>query len=51
MLAKHYIRNTDMTTNDIAFLLGYQEINSFIRAFSLWTGEIISEYRNHKIPG
>ena len=51
MLAKHYIRNTDMTTNDIAFLLGYQEINSFIRAFSLWTGESISEYRNHKIPG
>ncbi|MBR5164917.1 MAG: helix-turn-helix domain-containing protein [Ruminococcus sp.] len=48
MLAKHYIRNTDMTTNDIAFLLGYQEINSFIRAFSLWTGESISEYRNKK---
>ena len=48
MLAKHYIRNTDMTTNDIAFLLGYQEINSFIRAFSLWTGESISEYREKK---
>lgn len=48
MLAKHYIRNTDMTTNDIAFLLGYQEINSFIRAFSLWTGKSISEFRNHK---
>ena len=48
MLAKHYIRNTDMSTNDIAFLLGYQEINSFIRAFSLWIGKSISEYRNKK---
>ena len=45
-LAIHYIRNTDMTTNDIAFLLGYQELNSFLRAFTLWTGMGISEYKN-----
>lgn len=46
-LALHYIRNTDMTSNDIAFLLGYQELNSFLRAFSVWTGMSISEYKNH----
>ena len=45
MLAIHYIRNTDMNTNDIAFLLGYQEINSFLRAFSIWTGQSISDYK------
>lgn len=45
ILAKHYIRNTDMTSDDIAFLLGYQELNSFLRAFSVWTGMSISEYR------
>ena len=45
LLAKHYIRNTDMSSDDIAFLLGYQEINSFLRAFSLWTGMSIGEYR------
>ena len=45
LLARHYIANTEMTTNDIAFLLGYQEINSFLRAFSMWTGRTISEYR------
>ena len=45
MLAVHYIRNTDMSTNDIAFLLGYQEINSFLRAFAIWTGKPISEFR------
>ena len=45
VLAKHYINNTDMTTNDIAFLLGYAEINSFLRAFTIWTGMSISEYK------
>lgn len=45
LLAKHYIRNTDMSSDDIAFLLGYQELNSFLRAFNLWTGMSISEYK------
>lgn len=45
LLAKHYLRNTDMSSVDIAFLLGYQEINSFLRAFSVWTGMSVSEYR------
>ena len=45
ILARHYIRNTDMSSDEIAFLLGYQEINSFLRAFSAWTGMSITEYR------
>ncbi len=45
LLAKHYIKNTDMSTDDIAFLLGYQELNSFLRAFSTWTGMSVSEYK------
>ena len=45
ILAIHYIRNTDMTTNDMAYLLGYAELNSFLRAFSVWTGKTITEYR------
>ena len=45
LLAKHYIRNTDMGSDDIAFLLGYQEVNSFLRAFSVWTGMSITEYK------
>lgn len=45
ILAIHYIRNTDMTTNDMAYLLGYAELNSFLRAFSVWTGKSITEYR------
>jgi len=45
LLAKHYLRNTDMSSDDIAFLLGYQEINSFLRAFNVWTGMSITEFR------
>lgn len=45
LLAKTYLANTEMTTEDIAFLLGYQEIGSFLRAFTVWTGQTISEYR------
>ena len=45
LLAKHYLRNTDMSSDEIAFLLGYQEINSFLRAFNVWTGMSITEYR------
>lgn len=49
MLNKSTIeKDCNITTNDIAFLPGYQEINSFLRAFGLRTGVSISEYRNHK---
>lgn len=47
MLAIHYISNTDISTNDIAYLLGYQELNSFLRAFTMWTGKSVSEYRKN----
>lgn len=46
LLAKTYLTNTDMTAEDIAFLLGYQEIGSFLRAFTVWTGQTVNEYRN-----
>ena len=46
LLAKTYLANTDMTAEDIAFLLGYREIGSFLRAFAIWTGKTVSEYRS-----
>ena len=48
LLAKNYIQNTDMSSEDIAFLLGYQELNSFFRAFTVWTGMSVSEYKDRK---
>ena len=45
LLARHYLKNSDMITDDIAYLLGYQDLNSFVRAFHIWTGMTISEYK------
>lgn len=45
LLAKNYIKNTKLSSEDIAYLLGYQDLNSFFRAFSLWTGKTVSEYK------
>lgn len=43
-MAIHYIDDTDMNTADIAYLLGYSEVNSFLRAFANWTGKNLSEF-------
>ena len=45
LLAKTYLANTNMSAEDIAFLLGYQETGSFLRAFAMWTGQTVSEYK------
>lgn len=45
LLAKNYIKNTDMVSDDIAFLLGYKDLNSFLRVFQIWTGMTITEYK------
>lgn len=46
ILAFSYFKNPEMTTEDVAYLLGYSEVSSFSRAFKKWTGQTISEYRN-----
>lgn len=38
-LARHYLSVTDYTSAEISFLLGYEEPNSFFRAFRAWTGQ------------
>ena len=38
-LARHYLSATDYTSSEISFLLGYEEPNSFFRAFRTWTGQ------------
>lgn len=45
LLTINYLRNTKLSSEDIAYLLGYQDLNSFYRAFSLWTGKSITEYK------
>lgn len=44
-LAKNYIMNFNMTNEEIAYLIGYCDCNSFVRAFNSWTGISLSEYK------
>lgn len=37
-LAIHYLERTDVSSAEISFLLGFEEPNSFFRAFNEWTG-------------
>lgn len=37
-LAHHYLQNSSMTGAEISFLLGFEDPNSFFRAFRAWTG-------------
>jgi len=37
-LALHYLRRTQLTATEIAYLLGFDEATSFFRAFQRWTG-------------
>ncbi|MDH0866690.1 AraC family transcriptional regulator [Mitsuaria sp. GD03876] len=37
-LARHYLEKTALSHAEISFLLGFDETNSFYRAFKAWTG-------------
>lgn len=37
-LSRHYLGTTRLTSSEIAYLLGFEEPNSFYRAFHHWTG-------------
>ena len=47
-LADNYIRQNDMTSDELAFLLGYADTNAFLRAFSQWAGMSVGEYKRQK---
>ncbi|WP_412989451.1 helix-turn-helix domain-containing protein [Pediococcus siamensis] len=44
-LALSYLRNQNLNTNEIAYLVGYADPNSFSRAFKTWTGTTITQYK------
>jgi AraC-like DNA-binding protein len=37
-LARHYLNNALLELNETAYLLGYEDSNSFVRAFRTWEG-------------
>ncbi len=45
-LAQHYLKQPSISAAEISFLLGFQETNSFTRAFKSWTGQTPNAYRH-----
>jgi len=47
-LALQYLQFTSLTPKEIGFLLGYNSVSNFRRAFKSWTGRKLSDYRPHE---
>ncbi|MFT3770359.1 MAG: AraC family transcriptional regulator [Minicystis sp.] len=45
-----HLREPDRTISEIAFLVGFNEVGAFTRAFRRWTGEAPSAYRRREAP-
>ena len=44
--ARRLLANTDLDSGEVAFLLGFEELNSFTRAFRSWEGTTPSRWRS-----
>lgn len=44
-LARHYLQHSKVELTGVAFLLGYEDANSFFRAFQTWEGTSPGEWR------
>ena len=50
-LAHHYLRHSAIEFHEVAYLLGYEDANSFFRAFHQWEGASPGEWRaRHEEP-
>ena len=51
-LAHHYLEQSIIELNEVAYLLGYEDANSFFRAFQAWEGTSPGEWRaRHRTAG
>lgn len=48
-LALHYLTSTALTDSEIGFLIGYEEVTSFHRAFRSWTGNTPGAARSGQV--
>jgi len=47
-LAQHYLLHSNLELNETAYLLGYEDANSFFRAFHQWEGTTPGEWRSSR---
>jgi len=50
-LARHYLKQSAVELNEAAFLLGFEDANSFFRAFQVWEGTSPGEWRTRHLAG
>jgi AraC-like DNA-binding protein len=50
-MARHYLLQSSLELNETAYLLGYEDPNSFIRAFHQWEGSSPGEWRAARAAG
>ena len=50
-LARHYLKQRTVELPEVAFLLGFEDANSFFRAFQGWERTSPGEWRTRKING
>jgi AraC-like DNA-binding protein len=48
-LAQHYLKDPELSGSEISFLLGFEDPNSFFRAFRSWTGKTPEEVRKMRM--
>jgi AraC-like DNA-binding protein len=49
-LARHYLNNPVLELNEAAYLLGYEDGNSFVRALRTWEGVPPARWRENNRP-
>lgn len=49
-LARHYLQHSSLELNETAYLLGYEDANSFFRAFHAWEGTTPGQWRASRAP-
>jgi AraC-like DNA-binding protein len=48
-LAHHFLKQAAVELNETAFLLGFEDANSFFRAFQIWEGVSPGEWRSRQV--